>query len=186
MLYISKDRSAVMLEEGAFLHVYNPALSAAPGGSLVLRETGKHTKTLEHFFRDGSHLIVSIDSNKTITVDLMFKLDNVFVNVFHTVTQQQYVLPSDPVVRVMQARDWVMIPLLKGDVDAIHTDFFDTAFFPIAVVSYESARSIVHLETLSSRPFVTMRLGFSETDTFVERLVKTLEQACVKVVIEEI
>lgn len=185
MLYIAKDRSAVMLEEDVYLHVYNPALSGAPGGSLVLRETGRHTNTLEHIFRDGSHLIVSIDSNKTITVDLLFNRDNVFVTVFHTVTPQQYVLPSDPVVRVLHARDWVVIPLLEGNVEAIHVDFFDTAFLPVAVVSYDPACSTVHLETLSSRPLVTMRLGFFETDPFVERLHQTLEQAGVKVVVNE-
>jgi len=186
MLYISRDKSALQLEEGAYLHVYNPALSDAPEGSLVLRELGRHTKTLEHIFRDGSHLIVSVDSNKTITVDLLFNRDNVFVTVFHTVTPQQYVLPSDPVVHVLQARDRVMIPLMEGDADAIHVDFFDTAFLPVAVVSYDSARSIIHLDTLSFRPFVTMRLGFFGTDSFVERLMKTLEQAGVKVVIAEI
>lgn len=183
MLYIAKDRSAVRLEDGVYLHVYNPRLSDAPEGAIVARQMGKHGLTLDYTHRDGSTLSISIGRDNIITLDVSFTRNDVFVTISHTASS--YVLPSDPIVHTLRVKDSVVIPLLTNDADDIDFTFFDTSFFSIAIITVDYNKSFVYIDAPRDKPNITLRTN-DDIDSVVKTVVETLEQAGVKVVLMEV
>ncbi len=186
MLYITKDRSAVMLEEGAYLHVYNPRLSDAPEGAVVARSVGKHGLILDYTYRDGSSLSVSFGRDGVIVADLVTKHETAIITITHTVSRSQYTLPSDPIVQLLETRDRVVIPLLTRNADTVDSAFFDMSFFPIALVLIDKPKNLLYIDRPRETPSITIRETGKGKDIrdIAKIVVETLEQASVKVVSE--
>lgn len=186
MLYITKDRSAVMLEEGAYLHVYNPRLSDAPEGAVVARSVGKHGLILDYTYRDGSSLSVSFGRDGVIVADLVTKYETAIITITHTVSRSQYTLPSDPIVQLLETRDRVVIPLLTRN--AVDSAFFDMSFFPIALVLIDEPKNLLYIDRPREAPLITIRETGKGKDIrdIAKIVVETLEQAGVKTAVEEV
>lgn len=186
MLYISKDRSAVMLEEGVYLHVYNPRLSDAPEGSIPMRVLDKKTDVLEYTFRDGSSLSIHREHSGVVCADLYFKFGSICTSVTFGVSEST--LPSDPVVRVLETRDRVVIPLLEGNVDLLDASFFDAPFFPVALIAYDAGKNMFFLDAPAIVPSISIREVGEGKDILdvLKTIIETLEQAGVKVVLMEV
>lgn len=186
MLYISKEQSAVRLEDGAYLHVYNPRLTDAPDGTISMRCLDKRTDVLEYTFRDGSVLSIHSEHSGLICADLCCKIGSVLVSISFGAFDNT--LPSDPVVRVLRLRDRVVLPLLSSDADTLDTSFFEASFVAIAIIACDPSKNIVFLEATSGVPRVSLRETAQRGDVLdlMGRVVDTLEQAGVKTIVCEL
>jgi hypothetical protein len=187
MLYIAEDRSAVMIEEGVYLHVYNPRLSNAPEGAIVPRSVGEIGFILEYTYRDGSSLSVSFDRDGVIDADLATKHETAIITIGHTVSRAHYTLPSDPIVQLFETRDRVVIPLLSRNADTLDSAFFDMSFFPVALVTVDGLKNMLSVESSREAPLTFIRetgRGKDIRDT-ATIITETLENAGVKVVVYE-
>lgn len=188
MLYISKDRSAVQIEEGVYLHVFNPRLSDAPSGAIVARGVGKHGLILDYNYRDGSSLSISIGRDNIIVADLVFRHETAVITISHTLSRSQYMLPSDPILHVFNTRDRVITPLLIGDADNLDSSFFDAPTMAVALVLIDEQKNLLYIDSPREAPSLTIR----ETGkgkgilSLSGRIIETLEQAGIKTVVEEV
>jgi hypothetical protein len=188
MLYISNDRSAVMLEEGVYLHVYNPRLSNAPEGAIVARSVGKHGLVLDYTYRDGSSLSVSFERDGVIDADLVTKHETAIITIAHTVSRSHYTLPSDPIVQLFETRDRVVIPLLTRNADTLDSAFFYMSFSPLALVVIDEPKNLLSIESSREAPLTFIRETGRGKDIrdIATIVVETLENVGVKVVVSEL